>query len=87
MAKKVNRRMPACDPVEVAEFDYSSLSADFAGLGKPVQRALIKAGLNTPVKLARKTRQEFLSLHGVGKTSLPKIEAILKKKSLKFKAG
>lgn len=85
MAK--TRRPSPCDPEMVTTFDYSGLAPELTALGKPAQRALITAGLKTPAQIARKTKKDILALHGMGPGSMPKIEAALKKKSLKFKGG
>lgn len=66
-------------------FDYSKISKDFAGFSRPTQRALIMAGIFTPVQLARRTREEVKKLHGVGPASLPLMVAAMKKKGLGFK--
>ncbi|MGB9067796.1 MAG: hypothetical protein WCC21_04440 [Candidatus Acidiferrales bacterium] len=74
-----------CDPKRVKEFDYSRLSAEFAKLAKPAQRALINAGVQSARDLARKTADEIAGPHGVGPSAMPLLRAALKKHRLKFK--
>ena len=59
----------------------------FSQLGNPAQRALANAGIHTPEQLASFSEKEILKLHGMGKSSLPKLRDILAEKSLVFKAG
>ena len=59
----------------------------FARLGNPAQRALANTGISTPEQLANFSEKEILKLHGIGKSSLPKLRDILAEKSLAFKAG
>jgi hypothetical protein len=57
----------------------------FDKLGKPAQRALTNAGIKTPEQLAGYTVKEIMKLHGMGKASLPALNAILVDKGLAFK--
>jgi hypothetical protein len=59
-----------CDPKVVKEFDDSSLSADFAKLANPAQRALNKAGIGSVRELARRTADEIEGLHGMKRQGL-----------------
>lgn len=59
----------------------------FSRLGNPAQRALANAGINTPEQLANFSEKEILKLHGMGKSSLPKLRDILAEKSLAFKVS
>jgi hypothetical protein len=58
----------------------------FDKLGNPAQRALANAGIKTPEQLAGFTVKEIMKLHGMGKASLPVLNAILATKGLAFKA-
>ena len=53
-------------------------------LGNPVLRALANAGITNLKQLSKKTRKEFLSLHGVGKSAIPKIEQAFAARGLSF---
>ena len=68
-----------------AKFDYSRLSADFAGLAKPAQRALISHGIFTPADLARKSIEEVSEFHGIGPSALPLLRQALRAHGLKFR--
>jgi hypothetical protein len=57
----------------------------FAGLGAPARRALENAGINTMTLLSRKTKKEILMLHGMGPSSIPKLQEKLRAAGLDFK--
>ena len=54
-------------------------------LSAPARRALQNAGITSYKKLASKSEGEILQLHGIGKSSIPKLKSILQKKGLDFK--
>ena len=56
----------------------------FSKLGNPAQRALANAGIKTPEELSKLTESQFLKLHGVGKSSVPVVKAIMAEKGLSF---
>lgn len=61
-------------------------SADvFADLGAPARRALAAAGITTPAALSRYSRADILKLHGVGPSSIPRLEQVLKDAGYTFK--
>lgn len=55
------------------------------GLSAPAQRALAAQKITSLKKLSAYTEQEILSLHGMGKASIPKLKAALAQEKLKFK--
>lgn len=57
----------------------------FAMLSAPAQRALKNAGINSLKKLAQYSEKEILTLHGMGPSSIPKLENILQSEELAFK--
>lgn len=57
----------------------------FSELGAPAQRALANEGIKTVEQLSTYTEKEILKLHGIGKTSIPLLQKILKKNKLFFK--
>lgn len=59
----------------------------FVQLGAPARRALENAGITTAKKLATFTKKTVLAFHGMGPSSMPKLEAALRKEKLAFKAG
>lgn len=70
---------PFCEGESKFENDlFSSLSA-------PARRALKNEGIDTLQKLSNYSEKEILQFHGMGKTSIPKLTALLKVVGLKFK--
>jgi DNA-directed RNA polymerase alpha subunit len=61
-------------------------NTDFlSSLSAPARRALENSGIKTLKQLAQKTEKEILRLHGMGKSSLPKLKSVLAGASLSFK--
>lgn len=58
---------------------------EFGTLAKPAQRALYNAGILTLKQLSTKSKNEVLEWHGMGKSSIPKLEDALSAKGLSFK--
>ena len=56
-----------------------------ASLVAPARRALENEGVITLEKLANFSEKEILKLHGMGKSSIPKLKDALKEKGLMFK--
>jgi predicted RecB family nuclease len=56
-----------------------------AVLGAPARRALQNAGITTPQQLSKWSKKELLQLHGMGPSSIPRLEAVLKKHGLTLK--
>jgi DNA-directed RNA polymerase alpha subunit len=60
--------------------------SDFLSLiAAPARRALEGEGITTLKKLSQYSEKEILQLHGMGKTSLPKLKPALAEKGLSFK--
>ena len=57
----------------------------FSDLSAPARRALENKGIDTLEQLAEYSKQEILQLHGMGKTSIPKLLALLNNENLTFK--
>ena len=57
----------------------------FSSLGAPAQRALENHGIKSVKQLSKFTEKEVLKLHGMGKSSIPKLKDILEKEGLSFK--
>ncbi len=51
-------------------------------IGAPAKRALENNGIGTLEKLSKFSEKEILKLHGMGKTSIPKLTAALKAEGL-----
>jgi DNA-directed RNA polymerase alpha subunit len=54
-------------------------------LSAPARRALENERIISLKILSRYTKQEIAKLHGIGKTSIPKLEEALKAEGLSFK--
>ena len=63
-----------CPVCPVCEAERKPADGFFAGLGAPARRALENAGINSVLLLSRKTKKEILKLHGMGPSSIPKLE-------------
>lgn len=57
----------------------------FGQLSAPAQRALAERNITDILQLSGYTEKEVLELHGVGKSSIPKLTALLKEEGLTFK--
>jgi len=57
----------------------------FEALSAPAQRALAKHKIITLIDLSSFTEKEVLDFHGVGKSSIPKLTALLTEHGLRFK--
>jgi predicted RecB family nuclease len=74
-----------CPTCPVCEAARKPSDGFFAGLGAPAIRALENAGITTVTLLSKKTKKEILKLHGMGPSSIPKLEQKLKAAGLGFK--
>ncbi len=70
---------PVCEQERRSETGFLSL------LSAPARRALENNGITTIEELAKRTRKEIMSFHGMGKGSIPALQAALTQKGLKFK--
>jgi uncharacterized protein YdhG (YjbR/CyaY superfamily) len=72
---------PVCPDCE----KMKSNTGPFAVLSAPAQRALSNTGIQTVAELAGYSAKAILQLHGIGKSSLPKLNAMLQSEGLSFK--
>lgn len=70
---------PICENVKAA------LGYFLDNLAAPARRALEHQNITTLEKLAEFTEREILQLHGMGKSSIPKLKLALTEKHLTFK--
>lgn len=70
---------PVCESERQPEEDF------LAVLSAPARRALENAGIKTPERLAEYSEKELLALHGLGPSSIPKLQKLLKKYGLTFR--
>ena len=54
-------------------------------LAAPARRALERENIRTPQDLARYSEKEILALHGMGKSSIPKLQGVLSQHGLSFR--
>lgn len=77
MAAKFNGK-PATDQAKL-EQEWSKI-----GLSAPARRALVDAKLYKVSDLRKITLQELSELHGMGKSSIARIQVIMKAKKISF---
>jgi len=73
---------PTCPVCEQAKKPKDSF---LASLGAPARRALEREGISTEEDLAKYTKSGILKLHGLGPSTIPKLEKALSDKGLSFK--
>ena len=56
-------------------------------LSAPARRALQNSGIKSLLQIAKYTEAEILKFHGIGKTTIPVLQNILKEKGLSFKTA
>jgi DNA-directed RNA polymerase alpha subunit len=76
---------PTCPVCEAAKKD--SASAFLSRFHAPARRALENNGIKTVKELSQFTEKQILSLHGMGKASLPALRKVLSDSGLDFKQG
>jgi Domain of unknown function (DU1801) len=70
---------PNCEAERIPKENFLSL------LAAPARRALENKGIISLQKLSEYSEQEILQLHGMGKTTIPKLRLLLTKEDLNFK--
>ena len=55
------------------------------GLGAPARRGLVDAKILKVSDLGKFTKEQIEALHGIGPTSLPKLDKAMKSEGVKFK--
>ena len=74
-----------CPVCPVCEKDKKPSDGFLSLLGAPARRALERENIKTPKHLAKYTEQEILALHGLGKSTITTLKALLQKNNLSFK--
>ena len=74
-----------CPTCPVCEAERKPENGFLSVLAAPARRALENNGITTLEQLASYSEAELLKLHGMGKSSLPKLKAVLLANGLKFK--
>lgn len=72
---------PICEKERKPKDNFLSI------LGAPARRALEREDITTLEKLTSYSEKEIMNLHGIGKSSIPKLTDALTKAGLLFKKG
>lgn len=70
---------PVCEKERKPKDNFLSL------LGAPARRALERENIRTLNDLSKYSAKEILDLHGIGKSSIPKLQELLSEQGLTFK--
>ncbi len=73
-----------CTTCPICEKDRKPKDNFLSLLGAPARRALEKNGITTLELLSKYSSKEILNLHGIGKTTIPKLEKLLSDKKMNF---
>jgi predicted RecB family nuclease len=74
-----------CPTCPICEEARKPKDTFLALIGAPARRALERAGITTLEKLATYSEHAILNLHGMGKTTIPKLTDALTKAGLSIK--
>ncbi len=81
----VYERNSLCPVCPYCEKERPLTAPFFAQLVAPARRALESQGIVSLEILSQYTEKQILSLHGMGKTSIPKLKAALEAEGLSFR--
>lgn len=73
-----------CPTCPLCEAEHKPKSGFLSLLSAPARRALEKADITTLKKLSEYNEKDILKLHGIGKTTIPKLQEALKSENLTF---
>lgn len=73
-----------CPTCPVCEAERAPEEGFLSEISAPARRALEHEGITTLTKLSEYTEREILQLHGMGPSSIPKLERALKAANLAF---
>jgi DNA-directed RNA polymerase alpha subunit len=74
-----------CPVCPICEAEKKPKTGFLSTLGAPARRALENQGIKSVSQLSQYTEKEILKLHGMGKTTIPKLKDALKAEGLTFK--
>jgi len=74
-----------CPTCPVCEKNAKPAEGFLSTLAAPARRALQREGITTLKKLSSYSESELLNLHGIGRTSIPKLKMALQEIGLSFK--
>ena len=75
-----------CPTCPICEQERKPKDTFLSPLSAPARRALENNGITSLQQLSRYSEQEVLSFHGIGKSSIPKLQKSLAEKGLAFNA-
>ncbi len=70
---------PICEKERKSEVEFLN------SLAAPARRALENAGISSLLALSKRSEKEILALHGMGASSIPKLQKALALQGLSFK--
>jgi DNA-directed RNA polymerase alpha subunit len=76
-----------CPVCPICEAEKKPKTGFLSTLGAPARRALENKGIKTEKQLSQYSEKEILSLHGMGKSTIPKLKDALESAGLKFRDG
>lgn len=74
-----------CPICPICEKERKTQIVFFTSIVAPARRALENNGINTLEQLSNYSKKEILLFHGMGKTSIPKLQQLLTDNGLDFK--
>ena len=74
-----------CPTCPICERESNIKNNFLATLGAPARRALEREGISTEEKLSKWKKSDILKLHGLGPSTMPKLEKALAESGLSFK--
>jgi hypothetical protein len=75
-----------CPVCPVCEAERKPETGFLSTLGAPARRALENQNIKSLKQLSQYTEKQILKLHGMGKTTIPKLKDALEAEGLTFKA-
>lgn len=74
-----------CPVCSVCENERKPKEGFLSLLAAPARRALVNNGITTLEQLSKYSEKEVLNFHGMGKSTIPKLQKLLTDKKLSFK--
>ena len=74
-----------CLTCPICEKEQKPVGGVFSALAAPARRALENHGIKTLKQLSTYSESEVLKLHGLGRSSIPKLQQLLSEKKLTYR--
>jgi hypothetical protein len=74
-----------CPTCPICEEERKPKDSFLSNIGAPARRALERENIKTLTDLSKYSEKEVLSMHGMGKTTIPKLQKILSENGLTFR--